>query len=160
MSEDKAKQLIDNPVWIKGIGRKTLGAGLGSITGDLSSIEAAKNAARIAYKMANVEPDSIDVIELHDAFSILEIIAYEDLGLVSRGMGGKYVNLERTNINPRGGLLGCGHPIGATGVAQTVEIAAQLSEQAEGRQIKGCKTGLVQNLAAAGTSATVIILGV
>jgi acetyl-CoA C-acetyltransferase len=110
--------------------------------------------------MAKVTPSQIDVVELHDAFTILEILAYEDLGFVAKGEGGKFVNQKEIAINPRGGILGCGHPVGATGVAQTAEIAAQLSGKADKRQVDRCDIGLVHNLAAAGTSSTVMVLGV
>ena len=160
LSEEKIKEVTDNPVWIKGIGRQTASASFSSIVGDLSSIYPAKKAANDAYKMAKISPKFVDVVELHDAFTILEIIEYEDLGFADKGKGGIFVNECRNDINPRGGILGCGHPVGATGIAQTAEIVAQLSNEARGRQVKECKNGLILNLAAAGTSATVIILGI
>ena len=160
LEEDKAKKLTETPVWIKGIGQQTNSASFGKMTGDLCGIETAKIAARAAYDMAKVTPSQVDVVELHDAFTILEILAYEDLGFVSKGEGGKFVNQKEIAINPRGGILGCGHPVGATGVAQTAEIAAQLSGKADKRQVDRCNIGLVHNLAAAGTSSTVIVLGV
>ena len=159
VSDKKAGKLNDNPIWIKGIGQRTNCASFSKIAGDLTSISATKQAAIDAYRMAAVEPSSLDIAELHDAFTILEILSYEDLYFAKKGEGGKYVNEATISINPRGGILGCGHPIGATGVAQTAEIARQLDGKAGLRQIKGCKRGLVQNLAAAGTSATVLILG-
>jgi acetyl-CoA C-acetyltransferase len=160
LSEGKAKEVTDNPVWVKGIGQHTTGASLNkAIDADMTSNQSTKIAAKMAYKSANIGPRDIDVVELHDAFTILEIIACEDLGFTSKGKGGKFVNQNELAINPRGGILGCGHPLGATGLAQTAEVAAQLSEGAGERQVKGCKTGLVHNLAAAGTSATVIVLG-
>ena len=159
LSEEKIKEVTDNPVWIKGIGRHTASASFSSVLGDLSCILSAKKAANDAYKMARFSPSCIDVVELHDAFTILEILAYEDLGFADKGKGGKFVDERRMDINPRGGIIGCGHPVGATGVAQTAEIVAQLSNEAMGRQVKQCKNGLILNLAAAGTSATVIILG-
>lgn len=160
LAEDKAKKLTETPVWIKGIGQQTNSASFTKMTDDLCGIESAKIAARAAYKMAKVTPSQVDVVELHDAFSILEILAYEDLGFVAKGEGGKFVNQKEIAINPRGGILGCGHPVGATGVAQTAEIAAQLSGKAEKRQVDRCNIGLVHNLAAAGTSSTVMVLGV
>ena len=99
--------------------------------------------------MSKISPRNIDVAELHDAFTILEILAYEDLYFVEKGNGGKFVNQKEIAINPRGGLLGCGDPVGTTGVAQIAEITAQLSGNAGRRQVKGCKTGLTHNLAAA-----------
>ena len=160
LSEDKVKEAqIDNPVWIKGIGQQISGASFNQASNDLTTINASKIAARQAYTMSNTSPSQIDVAELHDAFTILEIITLEDLGFVHEGMGGKFFDQNATVVvNPRGGILGCGHPIGTTGVAQLAEIATQLSEKAGQRQVKGCKTALVHNLAAAGTSATVLIL--
>ncbi len=160
LSENKAKKLCENPVWIKGVGQRTNSASFSKTAYDLSSISAAKNAARDAFKMASLKPKEIDIAEVHDAFSILEILAYEDLEFVDKGEGGKFVEQDQLSINPRGGILGCGHPVGATGVAQTAEIVKQLTGNAGQRQIKHCKNGLVHNLAAAGTSATIIILGV
>ncbi len=158
VSEEKAKKL-DNPVWIKGIGQQTNSASFANATGELTTIEAAKRAARYAFEMSQTKPSQIDVAELHDAFTILEILAYEDLGFAKKGEGGKFVDQNEIAINPRGGIIGCGHPVGTTGVAQVAEIASQLAGKAGKRQIKGCKTGLVHNLAAAGSSATVIIMG-
>jgi acetyl-CoA C-acetyltransferase len=159
VSDKKARKFNDNPIWIKGIGQRTNCASFSKIAGDLTSMSTTRQAAADAYRMAAVEPSSLDVAELHDAFTILEILSYEDLYFAKKGEGGKYVSEATMSINPRGGILGCGHPIGATGVAQTAEIARQLDGKAGLRQVKGCKTGLVQNLAAAGTSATVLILG-
>lgn len=159
LSEKKAKEGTDNPVWIKGIGQHTVGASLNKVTlHDITTNRATKIAAQMAYKMANIGPHDVDVAELHDAFTILQILAYEDLGFTEKGKGGKFFLQNKMAINPRGGILGCGHPLGATGLAQTSEVAAQLSQKAGRRQIKGCKIGLVHNIAAAGTSATVIIL--
>jgi acetyl-CoA C-acetyltransferase len=110
--------------------------------------------------MSHTKLSQIDVAELHDAFTILEILGYEDLGFAKKGEGGKFVNQEQIVINPRGGIIGCGHPVGATGVAQVAEIASQLAGKAGKRQVKNCKTGLVHNLAAAGSSASVIVMGV
>jgi acetyl-CoA C-acetyltransferase len=160
VSDKKARKINENPIWIKGIGQRTHCASFSKIAGDLTSISAIRQAAAEAYGMAAIKPHNLDVAELHDAFTILEILSYEDLYFAKKGEGGKYVNEATMSINPRGGILGCGHPIGATGVAQTAEIARQLDGKAGLRQVKGCKTGLVQNLAAAGTSATVLILGV
>ena len=159
VSEEKARTL-DNPIFIRGIGQKTTSASFAKATSDLTTIEAAKKAAHTAFEMSHIKISDIDIAEIHDAFTILEIIAYEDLGFAKKGEGGKFVNQKQVSINPRGGIIGCGHPIGATGVAQVAEIASQLSGKAERRQVKGCRTGLVHNLAAAGSSATVIVLGV
>lgn len=159
VSEEKAKKL-DDPIWIKGIGQQTNSASFANATSELTTIEAAKRAARDAFEMSQTSPSQIDIAELHDAFTILEILAYEDLGFAKRGEGGRFVDQNEIAINPRGGIIGCGHPVGTTGVAQVAEVASQLAGKAGKRQAKGCKTGLVHNLAAAGSSATVIIMGV
>ena len=157
---DKKARKSENPIWIRGIGQRTNCASFSKVANDLTSIRATRQAAADAYRMAATDPFSIDVVELHDAFTILEILAYEDLNFAKKGEGGKFVNQDEMSINPRGGILGCGHPVGATGVAQAAEITMQLDGRAGLRQVKGCKTGLIHNLAAAGTSATVLILGV
>jgi acetyl-CoA C-acetyltransferase len=156
VSEDKAKEFTDIPVWLKGIGQHSIGASFNEASKITTS--AARIAASIAYRRSGIRPKDVDIAELHDAFTILEILAYEDLGFVKRGKGGEFVDQVEKSINTRGGILGCGHPIGATGIAQLVEIATQLAGRAGKRQVKGCKTGLVHNLAAAGTSATVLIV--
>jgi acetyl-CoA C-acetyltransferase len=158
-SEEKAKQLTDTPIWIIGIGQQTNSASFANATSDLTSIESTRIAAARAFKMAEISPSNIHIAELHDAFTILEIMAYEDLGFAKKGEGGKYVNEQDIATNTRGGLIGCGHPIGATGIAQIAEIASQLAGKSGILQRDGCKVGLVHNLAAAGSSATVMILG-
>lgn len=140
VSEEKARSL-DNPVFIKGIGQQTTSASFAKATPDLTTIEAARRAAHTAFEMSHTKLSQIDVAELHDAFTILEILGYEDLGFAKKGEGGKFVNQEQIVINPRGGIIGCGHPVGATGVAQVAEIASQLAGKAGKRQVKNCKTG-------------------
>jgi len=158
---DNACEFTDTPVWIKGIGAHTNSASFGGLGDDLTTVKSAKLAARQAYTMAKVRPKDIDIVELHDAFTIMEIMSYEDLDLTSKGHGGKFISQRHIHINPRGGLLGSGHPLGATGVAQTAEIFNQLVRKAGIRQIRDpCKLGLVHNLAAAGTSAAVLIMGI
>ncbi|HEX2015014.1 MAG TPA: thiolase family protein, partial [Nitrososphaera sp.] len=159
-SEAVAEKISENPVWIKGIGQHTSSASFANATMDLCTIEAATKAGRDAFKMAEMNPSDIDVAELHDAFTILEIIAYEDLGFAKKGEGGKFISQNAIAVNPRGGIIGCGHPVGATGVSQVAEVAAQLSGCAGPTQVSGCRSGLVHNLAAAGSSATVMIMAV
>jgi acetyl-CoA C-acetyltransferase len=159
VSEEKART-IQNPVFIKGIGQQTNSASFAKATSDLTTIEAAKCAAHRALEMSHIKISQIDIVELHDAFTIFEILAYEDVGFAKKGEGGKFVNQQEIVINPRGGIIGCGHPVGATGIAQVAEIASQLAGEAGTRQVKQCKTGLVHNLAAAGSSASVIVMGV
>ncbi len=158
---EKPSRFTDCPISITGIGQKTISAGF-TKTRDLTSIESTKIAAKDALKMADVEIGKIDVAEVHDAFSICEVMTLEDLGFVKPGNGGEMVrtlfNSENKMINPRGGLIGVGHPLGATGVSQVVEITMQLQNSAEKRQIDDAKIGLVQNMSAAATSSTVMVL--
>ena len=160
-SEDVIKKFTDNPVWISGIGQQSISAGF-TKNEDLTCMKSNIQSSHQAYEMAKKTPDDIDVAELHDAFSICEIIELEDLGFVKPGLGSSYVkNLYENDdkkINPRGGLIGCGHPLGATGIAQTIEIFQQLQGSAKKRQVDGAKTGLVHNMSAAATSSTVLIL--
>ncbi|MGI0017847.1 MAG: thiolase family protein [Nitrosotalea sp.] len=160
-SEDKAKKMTDTPIWISGIGQKTISASF-TKNNDLSSMESTKNAVADAYRMSNKTVDDIDVVELHDAFSVCEIIELEDMGFCQKGQGAKFVrDLYDTGdkmINPRGGLIGAGHPLGATGVAQVVEIYQQLTGNAKKRQVSSAKTGLVHNMSAGSTSSTVLVL--
>jgi acetyl-CoA C-acetyltransferase len=159
-SEKVAKKFTDSPVWIRGIGQKTMSASF--TKNDLTRLESTIDASAQAYGMAKITPDQIDVAEVHDAFTICEIMILEDLGIVQKGQAGKYVmelyNTESRKINPRGGLIGSGHPLGATGIAQVVEITSQLQANAAVRQVEGAKLGLVQNMSAAATSSTVLIL--
>jgi len=159
-SEDAVKKFTDSPVWMTGLGQKTISAGF-TKNEDLTSMKSTKYAANAAYAMSKKEPKDIDVAEIHDAFSICEIIGIEDMGFVEKGNGSKFVKIlydtQDKKINPRGGLLGSGHPLGATGIAQVVEISQQLQNKAGKRQIDGVEVGLVQNMSAAATSSTVIV---
>ena len=158
ISKIKNSELI--PVLIKGIGQQTNSASFSNTVTDIFSKGSARVAARQAYTMARISPKDVDTAEIHDAFSILEIIGYEDLGFANKGEGGKFVYQDKISINLRGGIIGCGHPIGVTGIAQTVEIFEQLTgKKRHNLQFKNYpKIGLVHNLAAAGTSGTVLIL--
>lgn len=160
-SEEKAKKITDMPVWISGIGQKTTSASFTKNT-DLASMESTKNAVTQAYGMSNKTAKNIDVLEIHDAFSVCEIIELEDMGFCEKGKGAKLVkdlyDTRDKKVNPRGGLIGAGHPLGATGIAQVVEIYHQLSGKAEKRQVNNAKTGLVHNMSAGSTSSTVLVL--
>jgi len=158
ISKIRNSELI--PVLIKGIGQQTNSASFSNTVTDIFSKGSARVAARQAYTMARISPKDVDTAEIHDAFSILEIIGYEDLGFANKGEGGKFVYQDKISINLRGGIIGCGHPIGVTGIAQTVEIFEQLTgKKRHNLQFKNYpKIGLIHNLAAAGTSGTVLIL--
>ena len=129
----------------------------------LTTIPSTKIAAEAAYKMAGITPKDIDFAEVHDCFTIAEIVDTEDLGFFEKGKGVEGVREGQTArngsipINPSGGLKSKGHPIGATGVGQVVEVFDQLTGKAGERTIKDAKTGLTQNFGATGASCAVHI---
>jgi len=130
---------------------------------EITWIESTYQAAKRAYAMAGKKAEDIDVIEVHDCFTIAEICVMEALGLVEKGKGGKAVEDGLTSlrgkipVNTSGGLKAKGHPVGATGVAQAIEIVKQLREEAGPRQVKGAKVGLTQNMGGSGGSSIVHI---
>ena len=130
---------------------------------EITWIESTYQAAKRAYAMAGKKPEDIDVVEVHDCFTIAEICVMEALGLVEKGKGGKAVEDGLTSlagkipINTSGGLKAKGHPVGATGVAQAIEIVKQLREEAGPRQVKGARVGLTQNMGGSGGSSIVHI---
>jgi acetyl-CoA C-acetyltransferase len=132
--------------------------------GDFTTLNATAKAAERAYKMANVKPEDINLAEVHDCFTIAEIMIIEDLGFVKKGEGGKATQNGFTAlggkkpINTSGGLKSKGHPVGATGVAQVVEIVHQLRGEAGARQVRDAKIGLTQNMGGSGGSAVVHIM--
>lgn len=160
-SEDTCKKYTDDPIWITGIGQKTTSAGFTKNT-TFSSMESTHLAALTAFQMSKHNVKDIDVAEVHDAFSVCEPMALESLGFTDKGNGMQMIReLYTTNnlkINPRGGLIGSGHPLGATGIAQTIEIAQQLQSCANKRQVDNANIGLVHNMSAAATSSTVLVL--
>jgi acetyl-CoA acetyltransferase len=117
---------------------------------DITSWEVEKRAAEKAYRMASLGPEDIDVVEVHDAFTICEVVHYEGLGLCLPGEGGRLIDEGATElggrvpVNPSGGLLSKGHPVGASGVAQVVEIVWQLRGEAEKRQVQDARVGFAQ----------------
>jgi len=139
-SEKVAGKLTDTPIWIKGIGSASASSTL-SGREDYLSIPSAIKAASRAYKMAGVDPSDpskyIDVAEVHDCFTIAEVMAYEDLGLAKRGDGIEMIRNEETyiggkvQVNLSGGLKAKGHPIGATGVSMAAELTKQLRGEVE-----------------------------
>ena len=118
----------------------------------------------MAYKQAKIKPKDIDVAEVHDCFTIAEILAIEDLGFFKKGEGGKAAEEGVTAldgdkpINTSGGLKAKGHPVGATGVAQVVEIVKQLRGEADKRQVKDARIGLTHNIGGSGASCVVHIM--
>ena len=159
-SEEKARTFSDQPIWITGIGQKTTSASF--TKNNLEEIESTRIAAGLAYRMAKIESKNIDVAEVHDAFSVCELIAISELSITSNDKSAEFVrnlfNTENRMINPRGGLIGAGHPLGATGISQTIEIINQLQGKSDKRQISNAKTGLIHNMSAAGTSSSIMVL--
>lgn len=161
---EMAKKLSKKPaVKIIGTGNATDTIALHSRS-DFNTLNATVKAVQSAYKMAGVKPEDIDLAEVHDCFTIAEIIVSEDLGFFKKGEGGKAVESGITAvggkkpINASGGLKSKGHPVGATGVAQVVEVVHQLRGEAGARQVKGARTGLTQNMGGSGGSAVVHIM--
>lgn len=163
-SEEKAKALSRDPVWILGLGAATSSVNL---TGreTYTSLPAAKEAARQAYEMAGITPDRVNVAEVHDCFTIAEMMAYEDLGFAPPGGGKELIQSKETYkegsipVNVDGGLLSKGHPIGATGGSQIRTIVQQLRGKAGDIQVKSPDIGLVHNIGGVGLYGNVTILG-
>ncbi len=160
---DKVKNYSGKPVKIIGTGQASDTLSLHGRR-DICTFDSTVNAAKNAYKQANVKPEDIDVAEVHDCFTIAEILAIEDLGFVKKGDGGKAIDNKITTIdgkipvNTSGGLKAKGHPVGATGVSQVAEIVMQLRGEADQRQVKDANIGLTHNIGAVGASCVVNIL--
>jgi acetyl-CoA C-acetyltransferase len=162
-SADIAKNASKIPVWIMGMGAATdtmTMSGRKSVTG----LTCAQDAARQAYAMAGIGPQDIDLAEVHDCFTISEILAYEDLGFAKPGEGPRLIDENQTYadgkipVNVDGGLLSKGHPIGATGGSQVRTIVRQLRGEAEEAQVKDAEIGLVHNIGGVGQYGNVVIL--
>lgn len=164
-SERKVKEFkVDTPIWVVGVGASSDTASL-SKRDDYVGLKATVLAAQRAYKMARVEPRDLDLAEVHDCFTIAEIMAYEDLGFSPKGEGGKMVEEGLTEIggkipvNVDGGLKAKGHPLGATGVSMLTEVVKQLREEAGSRQVPLKKyTALIHNVGGTGHYCYVTIL--
>ncbi|MGD9238729.1 MAG: acetyl-CoA acetyltransferase [Desulfobacterales bacterium] len=163
-SEEKAKSISKKPVWILGLGAATTSVNLSGR--DLfTGLTVAQQAARQAYEMAGVGPEDIDVAEVHDCFTIAEMMAYENLGFAEPGEGKELIRNKETYqegsipVNVDGGLLSKGHPIGATGGSQIRTIVLQLREEAGDIQVKNPEIGLVHNIGGVGLYGNVTILG-
>ncbi len=158
-----AKNFTEKPIKIKGIGAATGPIALHDHK-DVTRLDAVKLSAERAYKAAGVGPNDIQFAEVHDCFSIAEIIVAEELGFFEYGTAGKAIAEGQATyggkvvINPSGGLKAKGHPVGATGVAQLVEATFQLQGRAGKRQIEGAVLGMTQNMGGSGGSSVVHIL--
>jgi acetyl-CoA C-acetyltransferase len=154
-NEERAKKISDTPVWIAGIGSAS--APMSVLRREsLSEIPSAIEAGRKAYEMAGIEPKDVDVADVHDCFTIAEIMAYENLGFCGKGEGGKMIEEGETHIGGRipvnvdGGLKSKGHPVGATGTSMAVEAVKQLRGDAGDRQVDGAETALIHNIGGIG----------
>ncbi len=163
-SEKTAKSICKKPVWIMGVGAATAPVNLAGR--DLfTGLAAAKQAADEAYNMAGVGPKDIDVAEVHDCFTIAEMMAYENLGFADPGEGKDLIGNKETYkegsipVNVDGGLLSKGHPIGATGGSQIRTIVLQLRNEAGDIQVNNPEIGLVHNIGGVGLYGNVTILG-
>jgi acetyl-CoA C-acetyltransferase len=164
VAEDIAKNFTDDPLYVAGIGQ---GSGKGLHAAEtLTSFEATRTAAQEAYGMAGIGPEDVQIAEVHDCFSMAELIHIEDLGFFKAGEGYKAVEEGLTRldgpkpINTSGGLKCKGHPVGATGIAQLFEIWTQLRNKAGKRQvpISDLRIGAAHNLGGTGGTCTLTIL--
>jgi acetyl-CoA C-acetyltransferase len=153
--EERAAEHGDRVVWLDGVGCATASMSV-LRRPHLVGLPSAQEAARQAYEMAGVGATDVDVAEVHDCFTIAEIMAYEDLGFCARGEGGPFIEEKRSYIggdvavNVDGGLKAKGHPIGATGVSMAYEIVTQLRGDAGDRQVPDAAVGLTHNVGGIG----------
>src|SRR5580693_4752338 len=161
---ERASEFTSKPVVVKGIAQTSDHVALDE-KDDITTFRAVKEAAQKAYKIASVTASDIQFAEVHDCFTIAEIVATEDLGFVDKGSCGPYVLEGKTclrgerPINTSGGLKSKGHPVGATGVAQICDIVMQIRGDAGERQVARHDLGLAQNLGGSGATAVVTVLG-
>ena len=160
---EKAKNYTDMPIKIMASAQASDSLGLAE-RDSLTSIKATKIAAKEAFRQAKMEPKDINVVEVHDCFTIAEILAMEDLGFYKKGEAAKAIAEGETRLNGKisvntsGGLKACGHPVGATGVKQAVEIVWQLRGEAEGRQVDKADVGMTHNVGGSGATSVIHIL--
>ena len=158
-----ARDFQAKPVRVLGSGHATGPATLWEMD-DITSFPATVRASREAYAIARLTPADVQVAEVHDCFTMAEIIATEDLGFFPKGKGGPAVEEGATGlegkvaVNPSGGLIAKGHPVGATGCAQVYELVKQLRGEAA-NQVRDARIGLAHNLGGSGVVSTVTILG-
>ena len=159
---EKAREYTDSPIYVKASAQASDTISLHDRR-DLVTMDATVEAAKKAYQQASLQPAQIDLAEVHDSYTISELIAIEDLGFVKKGEGGKATEAGETAlggripINPSGGLKACGHPLGATGIRQIVEITQQLRGESGKRQVPGAEVALTHNIGGTGGTAIVHI---
>ena len=157
---ERAREFTDTPIYVKAASQASDTISLHDRR-SLTSIDATRIAADRAFKTARLQRSNIDVAEVHDCFTIAEIMAIEDLAFFEKGRGGPATLAGETAIggkipiNTSGGLKACGHPVGATGIKQAVEIVEQLRGTAGKRQVEGAEVGLTHNVG--GTGGTVVV---
>jgi acetyl-CoA acetyltransferase len=162
---DLAKRFTDTPVWVKGSGAATDLLAVHDRP-SLTELRATRAAGQQALREAGLGPQDVDAAELHDCFTIAELLALEDLGFCPKGQGGPFTAGGATRrdgqvaVNLSGGLKAKGHPLGATGVGQVAELFAQLRGQAGPRQREGAEVALAHNVGGSGASCAVHVLGV
>jgi acetyl-CoA C-acetyltransferase len=162
-AEEKAQAYTDTPIQVIASVQATDTISLHNRR-DLTTMDATVVAARKAYRMADLEPAEIHLAEVHDSYTIAELIAIEDLGFCAKGDGGRVTEEGETAIggripvNPSGGLKACGHPLGATGIRQVVEVTQHLRGEAGKRQVPNAEVGLTHNIGGTGGTAIVHIL--
>ena len=160
--EETARKHCENPVWIDASAQASDTLALHDRE-SLCQTEAAKIAGNKAYRQAGVKPSDIDFAEVHDCFTIAEIMAIEALGFCGEGAGGKFTEDGKTAlegeipVNTSGGLKAKGHPVGATGIAQAIEATLQLRGDAGDRQVEDAKVGLSHNVGGSGATCAVHI---
>jgi acetyl-CoA C-acetyltransferase len=163
-NEEKAKAFSKKPVWILGLGSASNAVNLAG-RDEFSGLTVARQSAEQAYKMAGITAKDVDVAEVHDCFTIAEMMAYENLGFAKPGEGKELIQAKETYkegripVNVDGGLLSKGHPIGATGGSQIRTIVLQLRGEAGDIQVKDPEIGLVHNIGGVGLYGNVSIFG-
>lgn len=166
VADHLAHQFTDTPIWVKGSGAGSDKLALHDRP-SLTQLRATQLASQKAYSIANIQPNLIDLAEVHDCFTIAEVLATEDLGFAGRGEGGRFArdgqgrrNEGDVTINASGGLKSKGHPLGATGTGQAVEVFKQLRHQVESpRQVRDAEVGLTHNVGGSGATCAVHIFG-
>jgi acetyl-CoA acetyltransferase len=161
-----ARRMTDTPIWVRGSGAASDHLALHDRP-SITQLKATQDASKRAYEMAGIQPNQIDLAEVHDCFTIAEVLATEDLGFAARGEGGLFaregqgrLNEGSTTINSSGGLKSKGHPLGATGTGQIVEVFKQLRGEVDSnRQVRDASVGLTHNVGGSGATCAVHVLG-
>lgn len=160
---ERARKFQDTPVQVAGVGVASDTIALHDRR-DLTTMDATVTAGKRALHMAGIGPDEVQLAEVHDSYTITEIVAIEDLRFVEKGKGGPATEEGLTalngkvSVNPSGGLKARGQPVGATGIAQAAEVVRQLRSEADGRQVDGAEVGLTHVLGGTGATAVVHVL--